>query len=403
MKTLPPANPDVMRQLRERLYALSPRAFELFSGDMLMYVGLDNVAVTRYIGDGGIDAEGEMIAGVFRIPVGVQVKRYRHNNNVQRSDIDQFIGALSGRFAQGIFVTTAHFSAGAQDKAAGTLPRIHTLNGTQLVTTMVEHRLGVTSLGGHAQHDLALDESYFAGFEDQKAVLTKKLAEASVRYAAVLPDEQTVEVTPAQDLISLRTLSYALRVDPTTIRRWLSSGMLLADGTSLSGAHDGYYFQRDRINAIRQHFALDTLPSSSEAWRQEFLDFARSRNLTKSYKPVLLQSLVRLVDRNGIVPMDDLVRAFRAFYVQRQQAGVPVEFGGPLAVNPATVSDSTIKALMVKYPLDRFLIKKYLVYDATAHTVQIAPYLWQHLRYYDMLDILESAAAQIDYYYSRPR
>jgi hypothetical protein len=111
MNHLLSANPDVQRELHRQLALLSPRAFELFAGDLLVYVGLENVAVTRYIGDAGIDAEGDLIAGAFRFPVGVQVKRYR--KNVQRADIDRFIGALTGRFVQGIFVTTADFSAGA--------------------------------------------------------------------------------------------------------------------------------------------------------------------------------------------------------------------------------------------------------------------------------------------------
>jgi len=88
MSTTPPANPDIKRELRDQLLTMSPRAFELFAGEFLVYVGLEKVSVTRYIGDGGIDAQGDLIAGTFRLPVGVQVKRYR--NNVQRTDIDKF-------------------------------------------------------------------------------------------------------------------------------------------------------------------------------------------------------------------------------------------------------------------------------------------------------------------------
>jgi hypothetical protein len=143
------------------------------------------------------------------------------------------------------------------------------------------------------------------------------------------------------------------------------------------------------------------MPASSHEWRQEFLDFARSRKLTKSYKPVLLEALLRLVDHDGKVKMDDLVQAFRAFYVQRQQAGLPVEFGGPLATNPAALNDSKIKGLIVRHPLERFLIQKYLSYDPDTNIIQIAPQIWQDLRYYEVLDVLQSTAAQIDYYYSR--
>ena len=97
----PPSNPDIKRELKNQLLNMTPRGFELFAGEFLVYVGLEKVSVTRYIGDGGIDAEGDLIADPFRIPVGVQVKRYR--KNVQRTDIDRFIGALSGRFSEGLF------------------------------------------------------------------------------------------------------------------------------------------------------------------------------------------------------------------------------------------------------------------------------------------------------------
>jgi restriction endonuclease Mrr len=113
----PPANPDLKRELKARLLAMTPRAFELFAGDLLVFVGLQNVFVTRYVGDGGLDARGDMVSdsGVVRIPTGVQVKRHRHN--VQRPDIDRFIGALSGQFSHGIFITTAGYAEQARVKA----------------------------------------------------------------------------------------------------------------------------------------------------------------------------------------------------------------------------------------------------------------------------------------------
>ena len=78
----PPVNPDIKRELKQQLLSLSARSFEFFAGEFLVYVGLESVSVTRYIGDGGIDALGSLVAGLFRIPVGIQVKRNR--NNVQR-------------------------------------------------------------------------------------------------------------------------------------------------------------------------------------------------------------------------------------------------------------------------------------------------------------------------------
>src|SRR5919198_5173443 len=127
--TMPmPSHPDLTRQIKARLLALPPRAFELFAGDLLEFMGLRNVSVTRYSGDGGIDAVGSLETSValISIPTGVQVKRYRAN--VQRADIDRFIGALSGQYPQGIFISTAGYTRQAVRKALAGIPRIATVD-----------------------------------------------------------------------------------------------------------------------------------------------------------------------------------------------------------------------------------------------------------------------------------
>lgn len=403
---IPPANPDIKRELKSLLLSMSPRAFELFAGEFLVYAGFDKVSVTRYIGDGGIDAEGDLIAGKFRLPVGVQVKRYR--SNVQRTDIDKFIGALSGRFPQGVFVTTAGYGTRALQKASTSIPRILTLSGDQVITIMVENSLGVQPPKSNKQK-LIIDPDYFAAFEAQKQLLFRKIKESHQDYSTDsssdapdgLMDEKTIELTPEEDLISLNALGYALRIDPNRIRHWLESGKLQADGYQRSGERVAYYFRRDRVEKIRAELELEGKPITSEEWRQEFLDFAKSRNLSKSYKPVMVKAVLKLVDREGKVKMDDLVKEFKAFYIQRAMEGLPVEFDVPLLKDPAAASDKAIMRLIVTNPLERFLIKNYFEYFPEEGVVRIAPQLWQELRHYEMMDVLKSAEEQITYYYKR--
>jgi hypothetical protein len=401
MSTTPPVNPDIKRELKDQLLTMSPRAFELFAGEFLVYVGLEKVSVTRYIGDGGIDAQGDLIAGTFRLPVGVQVKRYR--NNVQRTDIDKFIGALSGRFPEGIFVTTSGYGASAQHKASASIPRILTLSGSQVISIMLQNSLGLRPAPGR-QQKLDIDPDYFAGFEAQKQLLIRKISESRQDYTPGSPQEtheETIDLKPAEDLISLNALGYALRVDPNRLRRWLESGKLQADGDQKVGERHNYYFRRDRVEQIRSELNLQAKPVASDEWRQEFLDFAKSRNLSRSYKPVLVKALFKLIDRDGRVNMDDLVREFRDFYIQRANQGLPVETGATLLNDPTTASDNELRRLIITNPLQRFLIKNYLEYHQDEGIVQIAPQLWHDLRYYEMMDVLKSADEQIMYYYSR--
>jgi len=320
----------------QQLLSLSARSFEFFAGEFLVYVGLEAVSVTRYIGDGGIDAHGKLVVGQFRIPIGVQVKR--HRNNVQRPDIDRFIGALSGRFSEGMFMTTADYTSGALQKASTSIPRVLTLNGDQVVSIMVEHRLGLKISSLNAQK-LDIDPDYFVTFETMRNLLVSRVRETPQHYS---PN------TSASD-----------------------------SDTSLD----------------EQTIALK--------WKQEFLDFAKSRNLTKSYKPVMLKAFFKLVDREGKVQIDDLVKEFRDYYVERANAGQPLERGASPLSDPTKPSDTTIKRLIITYPLERFLIKNFMEYSSEEGILRIAPQLWQELRYYEVVDTLKSTDEQIKYYEAR--
>lgn len=371
------------QQLRARLLALSPRAFELFAGDLLAFMGLRTVAVTRYVGDGGIDADGELeVAGtLISIPTGIQVKRKRAN--VGRPEIDQFLGALNNRYAHGIFITTAGYAPQARAKAASALPRIATIDGTHVIGLMQRYGLGIADAGG-------LDEAYFVQFEALAGGGRGRIAEHAEPYTN--GDSATL-LRPEDDLITLRALSHALRVDTTALRRALEAGRLVPDQI---GAVSGYFFRRDRIPAIRTALLGTTPPAHPDAWRQEFLRFAQSRNLTKSYKPVLLLALLQGVDRHGEVAINTLVAGFRAFYLERRAAGLPVEFGPP---DPCTLSDAALRQLIRKHPLERFVIQGFLEYDAGI--VRFAPQLWHELRVWELLDVQQAAHEQLRYYYAR--
>jgi hypothetical protein len=399
----PPAHPDLKRELKQHLLSLSARSFEFFAGEFLIYAGLEAVSVTRYIGDGGIDALGELVAGRFRIPIGIQVKR--HRQNVQRPDIDRFVGALSGRFSDGMFMTTANYAPRALQKAATSIPRILTLNGEQIVSIMIEHNLGLTlSVRNGQKQDI--DPDYFAAFEARRHLLSGHLRERSLnaaeRGASPIADDQTIDLKPEEDLLSLNALGYALRVDPARVRRWIEHGALLPDALQTSGGRAMYYLRRDRIEQIRQSLSLQSMPESSDEWKQEFLDFVKSKRLSKSYKPVMLKVFFQLADREGRVQLDDLVTEFRNFYLQHIQAGRPLEQSSSLMADPLNASDLEIKKLIITHPLERFLIKNFIEYSPAEGALRIAPQLWQELRHYEVIDALTSADEQIRYYLARP-
>jgi len=389
----------IHHQIKARLLTMPPRAFELFAGDLLEYIGMRDVSVTRYSGDGGLDAIGtlETSNALISIPAGVQVKRLR--TNVQRPDIDRFIGALSGHYSQGIFITTAGYTRQATQKAISTVPRISTVDGDQVIALMLRNHLGIAE---QIDSISRLDEEYFEQFEAQATMRPRRMNEQAEVYRTQAEPMPILTALPEDDLISLRALSHALRVDTSALRRLIERGKLQPD-TPGSDARIGYFFRRDRIESIRTTLHGKARPSDPETWRQEFHDFARSRNLSKSYKPVLLKALLKIVNRNGEAALDLIATEFRGFYLARRQAGLIVEYGPPDLSDTQAVSDIRLRQLIIQHPLERFLIKGFLEYQPDDGSIRFAPQLWSELRYWELLDIQRSADEQLAYYYARPR
>jgi len=129
--------------LLELVKGLSPKAVEHLVKKLLEAMGYEDVKVTRYSGDGGVDVEGFCEVGITRVREVVQVKH--HNERIQRKDVDALRGSLH-RFeaVQGSIVATSEFSKGAVEDANAIWAAPITLIGQkQLINLLVEYGVGV--------------------------------------------------------------------------------------------------------------------------------------------------------------------------------------------------------------------------------------------------------------------
>lgn len=114
----------------EELYSLSPREFEEYTQELLTHMGYENVVLTPYTNDKGIDLfcerNGEKVA--------VQCKKYK--GTVGSPEIISFIGAMSNAHVDsGIFITTGMFSFEAE--ALATKNPILLINRVKLAKTIM--------------------------------------------------------------------------------------------------------------------------------------------------------------------------------------------------------------------------------------------------------------------------
>ena len=107
--------------------------------------GKNSGIVTKLSNDGGIDGIiKEDILGFNHISI--QAKRYALDNNVQRHEVQSFVGAVAGTPSKkGVFITTSDYTKGAMEyvESLNGSPTIILINGQQLTEYIYDYGLGL--------------------------------------------------------------------------------------------------------------------------------------------------------------------------------------------------------------------------------------------------------------------
>lgn len=104
---------EAIEKVRASIFSLEPRQFELLIKKALIASGFENVEVTRFTQDNGIDVNARVATSCWPIVgqhVQIQAKRWLHT--VGRREVAELRGSLDP-FAAGAVVTTSFFSKAA--------------------------------------------------------------------------------------------------------------------------------------------------------------------------------------------------------------------------------------------------------------------------------------------------
>ncbi|TVR81094.1 MAG: hypothetical protein EA412_03850 [Chitinophagaceae bacterium] len=123
-----------------RILELDDKEFEILITHILNALGFEGSEHTGKIGDGGVDATGELnVANMAKIKLFVQAKRYKLGSRIS-ANVVKALRANIPSGGQGAFITTADFQKKAKEIAIETgFPRIGLIDGEQLVDILAEH------------------------------------------------------------------------------------------------------------------------------------------------------------------------------------------------------------------------------------------------------------------------
>lgn len=130
---------SIIRQIKK----VTPENFEHFTKNLLDAYGFEDLEVTSYSKDGGIDGFGRLKVGLGLITVAFQCKRYT-SKSVRTKEIQEFRGSIQGKCEQGIFFTTSRFTTDCESLMfqAGAVPIIM-LDGEGIVEIMIDKNFGI--------------------------------------------------------------------------------------------------------------------------------------------------------------------------------------------------------------------------------------------------------------------
>lgn len=141
---------SIQSEILTTILSKKPQEFERLVVKLLQTMGYggeikNSGIVTKLSNDGGIDGIiKEDILGFNHISI--QAKRYALDNNVGRSEVQSFVGAVAGTPSKkGVFITTSDFTKGAMEyvESLNGSPTIILINGHQLTEYIYDFGLGL--------------------------------------------------------------------------------------------------------------------------------------------------------------------------------------------------------------------------------------------------------------------
>jgi superfamily II DNA or RNA helicase len=202
------------------------------------------------------------------------------------------------------------------------------------------------------------------------------------------------------EMISVADLEVELATAEGRIRSAIERGLVVPDHTFQLGDRTYHYFLRERAEVIREKLGLPRVDDASI--RGLFLDFVKRMDMSSSYKPVLLQAVLKHVDQRGRARVDEVVRLFHAFYLDRKRRGLPVERPSMRMAEASRLSEDEIRTVMLGMPFRKFEQRKYLAYDREDLSyIRFHPSLWRQLSTDDLASINLDCDRAITEYYER--
>lgn len=237
--------------------------------------------------------------------------------------------------------------------------------------------------------------------QEEEMIANGSAPETILRLGVWARDYQPIDLfnwqEKMQDVLSSSELEMKLAVAQGHIRREVERKTVRPDHVLPIGDRTYYYFEKDRVEDLRQALGLPKVNRTTI--KELFMQFTERMDMSSSYKPVFLLSLLDAVDEQGRASVLDVVQRFRQFYEERRECGLPTEKRHLRMARLDELDNEQVQAVVVQMPFRKFEQRHYVRYDRDLAFIRFDARLWRQLNDEELAVIRQICEQSLERYY----
>ncbi len=239
--------------------------------------------------------------------------------------------------------------------------------------------------------------------EDDELYRRGEKPEALIDYPVSATDYEAVDVFNWQDEAAgmLSQMEFIRRVDvqSETVERYIREGKIIPDMIVPLSEHKKLkYFREETLNAAAEEYGWTLIDDENR--KELFMDMVRQMDMSYSYKPVLLKAIFAHADKNGRVPIDNIVAYFREYYEGRKASGLKAEKANSIFAKGG-YTDAEARRNILANPFKRFEDMQMLRHTKTLGIIEVEPTVWKNLTDEEKQEILRICDEKSEKYFQR--
>ena len=203
----------------------------------------------------------------------------------------------------------------------------------------------------------------------------------------------------ARGMISQMEFVRRVDVQAETIERYVREGRLVPDLAVPMSEHRTFkYFKEETVQAYARQYGWTLIDDRN--LKDLFLEMIRRMDMSYSYKPVLIQAILRHADEKGRVKLSNISDYFRTYYECRRAAGLVVEKPDSIFAK-GSYTDSEAQRNILANPFKRFEDMQMLRHTRTLGIIQVDEAVWKRLTEGEKAEMGRICEEKLEAYYQR--